>query len=59
MRRGDLAWTIETRGDLRLVAPAGRVDEASATAFADRLSQEIDQAAQDRATRLAIDLAAI
>ncbi len=59
MTRGDLSWTIEVREGLRVVTPAGRVDEASATAFAERLAQEIDSAASDGATRLAIDLAAI
>ena len=59
MIRGDLVWTVEIRGDVRLVAPAGRVDEASATAFADRLAQEIESAAASGAARLAIDLATI
>ena len=59
MTRGDLAWTVETLGNVRLAAPAGRVDEASATAFAKRLAQEIESAAASGATRLAIDLAAI
>jgi anti-anti-sigma factor len=59
MTRGDLDWTVEARGNVRLVAPAGRVDEASATAFAERLAQEIENAAQSGSTRLAIDLAAI
>lgn len=59
MTRGDLAWTVETRGDVRLVAPAGRVDEASATAFAERLTQEIESAAAEGSRRLAIDLDAI
>ena len=59
MTRGDLAWTVEVRGNVRVVAPAGRVDEASATAFAERLAQEIDSAAGGGSTRLAIDLAAI
>ena len=59
MMRGDLAWTVETCGDVRVVAPAGRVDEASATAFAERLAQEIESAAASGAARLAIDLASI
>jgi anti-anti-sigma factor len=59
MTRGDLAWTVETRGNVRVVAPAGRIDEASATAFAERLAQEIESAAAGGAARLAIDLAAI
>ena len=59
MTRGDLAWRVEARSDVHLVAPAGRVDEASATAFAERLAQEIESAAASGAARLAIDLAAI
>jgi len=59
MTRGNLDWTVEARGRLRLVAPAGRIDEASATAFAERLALEIDAAAQDSAALLAIDLAGI
>lgn len=59
MTRGDLAWTVETREGVRLVAPAGRVDEASATSFAERLTQEIESAAAGGSARLAIDLAAI
>jgi anti-sigma B factor antagonist len=44
---------------MRLVAPTGRIDEASATAFAERLAQEIEAAAADGSKRLAIDLAGI
>ena len=43
----------------RIVAPAGRVDEASATAFAERLTQEVERASSDGLSRLAIDLANI
>jgi anti-anti-sigma factor len=59
MTRGELVWRVAARGATRVVAPAGRVDEASATAFADRLSDEIDAAIAASATTLAIDLAAI
>lgn len=59
MTRGELTWTVEAREDVRIVAPAGRVDEASATAFAERLAQEIESAVGSEMTRLAIDLAAI
>jgi len=59
MTRGNLDWTIETREGLRLIAPIGRVDETTATEFAERLAQEIGGAASDGLTRLAIDLASI
>lgn len=59
MTRGNLDWTVETRAGLRLIAPLGRVDEASATEFAERLAEEIAAAAGARLKRLAIDLAGI
>jgi anti-anti-sigma factor len=59
MTGGDLVWTVEAHGDVHLVAPTGRIDEASATAFAERLAQEIDSATASGAVRLAIDLATI
>lgn len=57
MTRGELEWTVAARGAVRVVGPAGRVDESTATAFAERLTIEIEAAAQDGATRLALDLA--
>lgn len=59
MTPGTLDWTVDTRDGLRLVAPTGRVDEASATAFAERLAMEIASAASAGIKRLAIDLAGI
>ena len=59
MTRGELGWTVASRGAAWVVAPAGRVDESSATAFAERLVIEIDAASQAGATRLAIDLASL
>ena len=55
----DLAWTTEALATARVVAPAGRIDEATATAFAERLMLEIESAARDGVPRLAIDLAGI
>lgn len=57
MTWGDVVWTIGTRGKTRIVAPAGRIDETAATGFAERLNQEIEQAAGDGVSRVAIDLA--
>lgn len=59
MTRGELVWTVAARGTARIVAPAGRIDEVNATAFAERLAQEIEHAAQAGAARLAIDLAGV
>lgn len=56
---GELEWTAETRDAVRVVAPAGRIDEASATAFAERLADEIGRADEDAASRLVIDLVGI
>jgi|SRR5579863_3038633 len=63
MTRDELVWTVGAVGEApaatRIVAPAGRVDEASATGFAERLTQEIECATRDGVSRLAIDLANI
>lgn len=59
MTRGELAWTIATQGAARIVAPSGRIDEASAAGFAERLAAEIEEAARTHAKTLAIDLAGI
>jgi anti-anti-sigma factor len=59
MTRVDLVWTIEALEMARIVAPAGRIDEASATGFAERLTHEIECASSDGVSRLAIDLANI
>ena len=55
----DLVWATEALDAARVVAPAGRIDEASATAFAERLILEIECASRDGVSRLAIDLAHI
>lgn len=55
MSGGTLHWTSESRDDARIVAPSGRVDEATATEFAERLSE----AATASAGRLVLDLAGI
>ncbi len=55
----DLVWTVEARAAVRILAPAGRIDEATATAFAERLAQEIARASDDGVARLVIDLAHI
>lgn len=39
MGTGQIAWQVEERGSASLVAPTGRVDEATATEFAERLSK--------------------
>jgi anti-anti-sigma factor len=59
MTRGELVWRVAARGTTRIVAPVGRVDEASATAFAERLSEEIEAALAAGETALAIDLAEV
>ena len=57
--RGELDWMIETGDDVRVVKPVGRIDEGTATAFAERLATEIAAAADAGNTRLAIDLSHI
>src|SRR5579863_5926787 len=59
MTSDDLVWTIGTPAMARIVSPAGRVDEGSATGFADRLGQELACASGDGVARLVIDLAEI
>ena len=39
MSGGTLGWSSESREGARIVAPAGRVDEASASEFTERLSE--------------------
>jgi len=59
MTSGVLVWTVGAHVAARIVAPAGRVDESSASAFAERLAQELDSASSDGVARLVIDLAGI
>jgi anti-sigma B factor antagonist len=39
MGTGQITWQVDERGNALLVAPTGRVDEATATEFAERLSE--------------------
>jgi len=55
MSGGTLGWSTEVRGDARIVAPAGRVDETTATEFAERLGE----AAQSGPGLLVVDLSGI
>jgi anti-anti-sigma factor len=59
MTNHDLAWSEETRSALRIVAPAGRVDESTATGFLDKLTVEIGNASAAGVSRLVIDLVAV
>lgn len=47
-------WSVEQRGDARIVAPVGRVDEATATQFTERLIE-----AASGGGRMVLDLASI
>ena len=55
MTGGNLAWSSEDRGCARIVAPAGRVDESTASEFTERLVAE----AAGTTGRLVIDLGGI
>ena len=59
MMGGDLDWSVATHGPVRVVSPRGRIDESTATAFADRLVAEIEGAQAGGSATLAIDLAGI
>ena len=59
MADSELQWRVESRDDARIVRPAGRVDETTATAFAERLNDEIAAAGTSGERRVAIDLAGI
>lgn len=50
-----LGWRIDEREGVRIVAPGGRVDEATATEFAERLIAEAGSARD----RLVLDLSGI
>lgn len=54
MDGGAADWSVEQRGDARIVAPAGRVDEASATGFTERLVETASTGG-----RIVLDLANI
>jgi anti-sigma B factor antagonist len=55
----ELEWRVERRGESAVVAPAGRVDETTATAFSERLVEEVAAASAAGARRLVIELAGI
>jgi anti-anti-sigma factor len=55
MSGGQLDWASDERGGARVLSPRGRVDEATATAFSERLIEEAGSAAGP----LVIDLAGI
>ena len=55
MSGGTLGWTSESRDGARIVAPVGRVDEATASEFIERLSE----AAAASGGRLVVDLSGI
>jgi len=59
MTGGALDWTTQARPGARIAGPVGRVDETSATAFSDRLVQEVEAAAAERATRLIVGLSKV
>lgn len=59
MTGGALDWTTQARPGARIAGPAGRVDETTATSFADRLAQEVEAAAAEQAKRLIVDLAKV
>ena len=54
MDAGAPDWTIEERGDARVVTPAGRVDETTATRFTERLIE-----AASGGGRIVLDLGGI
>ena len=59
MAGGELEWAVDSRGTARVVAASGRVDEATSTAFGERLAAEVVAAADEGATLVVIDLAGI
>ena len=55
MSGGTLGWTTESRDGARVVAPVGRVDEATASEFTERLVE----AAAAGGGKLVLDLAGV
>ena len=55
MSGGTLSWQVEDRDDARIVVPAGRVDESTATEFTERLIAEAGAARG----KLVLDLSGI
>ncbi|QIK97153.1 STAS domain-containing protein [Sphingomonas sp. HDW15A] len=59
MSDGGLGWNIDSATAAHVVRPAGRVDESTATEFADRLLHEIGAAKADGKALLALDLSQV
>ena len=59
MSDGGLGWSIDSASTAHVVRPAGRVDESTATAFYDRLLEEIGAAKESGRMLLALDLSQI
>ena len=59
MAEGELQWQVDSRAGVIVIAPVGRVDESTATAFGERLVGEVEGAGQRGARRLAIDLGSV
>jgi anti-sigma B factor antagonist len=59
MNDGELCWQSEPLPGGHVVAPIGRVDEGTASAFADGLAEAVGAAHAAGAARLAVDLAGI
>ena len=56
MAESELLWRVEQRDGTAIVAPSGRVDETTASAFSERLVGEVDAGASAGVTRLVVDL---
>lgn len=52
-------WQIETRGVTLVASPTGRVDEATATSFSERLSWELETASTAGQKAVVLNLAGI
>ena len=59
MTDSGLAWNVNASSNARVIRPSGRVDESTATEFADRLIEEIGAAASEGKSVLALDLSEI
>ena len=55
-----LIWSVMPReGAARVVKPAGKIDESTATPFGERLAEEIEAAAADGIAQVVVDLSHI
>ena len=59
MTDSGLAWNVDASSTARVIQPAGRVDESTATEFGDRLIEEIGATASDGKAVMALDLSQI